>query len=265
MKYRVGSVPYLNAKPMLWSLPNDVEVLYDVPSRLPELLETGDASAILVSSIESLRMPGARVAQTSISSLGAVESVRLFSKVEFDKIKLLALDQSSMTSNALAIILLSELYGCRADTELMAPDLETMLASRDAGLLIGDKGMAQSDDSYFVLDLGEAWARLTGLPFVWAMWTGYEEFSPELASILTRASAEGMENRGEMWSWVESTFGPQPPLHKRYLFNVMDYHLTEEHWRGLTAFGEYLLKYQLIDGLSLPTRIGESIATAAAR
>ena len=60
MTYTVGSVPYLNAKPlvrMFEELGDDspVKVIYDVPSRLPKLLEEGTVQAIMVSSIEALK------------------------------------------------------------------------------------------------------------------------------------------------------------------------------------------------------------------
>ncbi|MFI5386560.1 MAG: MqnA/MqnD/SBP family protein, partial [Fimbriimonadales bacterium] len=74
MNYRIGCVPYLNAKPLVRLFEDmkgqvPVEVVYDVPSRLPDMLSTGEVQAIMVSSIEALRIPGKRVADgVSIST-----------------------------------------------------------------------------------------------------------------------------------------------------------------------------------------------------
>ena len=52
----------------------------------------------------------------------------------------------------------------------MAPDLETMLAEHDAGLLIGDPALKVDRSRYLTFDLAEEWIRLTGKPFVFAFW-----------------------------------------------------------------------------------------------
>lgn len=87
--YRVGCVPYVNALPLVVGLAeDDVEVVFDVPSRLATLLDAGEVQAALVSSIEALRRPGARVVDgIGIGSFGPVESVRLFSKVPYGMIQ----------------------------------------------------------------------------------------------------------------------------------------------------------------------------------
>lgn len=58
----------------------------------------------------------------------------------------------------------------------MAPELETMLASCDAALLIGDPALLIQRTSYpTVIDLAEEWRKHTGKPFVFAFWAVREE------------------------------------------------------------------------------------------
>ena len=58
----------------------------------------------------------------------------------------------------------------------MAPDLDTMLASCDAGLLIGDPALLIQRASYTtVIDLAEEWREHTGKPFVFAFWAARRE------------------------------------------------------------------------------------------
>lgn len=145
MPYTLGSVPYLNAKPLVrWfeEVPGSVSVVYGVPSRLPGLLESGKVQAILVSSIEALRRPDLSIADdVAICSVQEVLSVRLFSKKPIAEIRRLALDASSMTSNALARIVLARRYGVEPECSSQPPDLDSMLRDHDAALLIGDNGM----------------------------------------------------------------------------------------------------------------------------
>lgn len=254
----VGCVPYLNAKPLVWSLErageaSPVRVLYDVPSALPQMLGSGQAAAILVSSIEALRMPGARIADgVSISSYADVMSVRLFSKVEPKEIKRLALDQSSMTSNALAQIVLAESFGIRPECQPMPPDLSQMLEECDAGILIGDNGMRQSPGDFHVLDLGAEWRALTGLPFVWAVWLGREGMTPELSGHLFEAMQEGLIHIREVVPQAAEETGFALEIAEHYLTSVMDFELGDDHLSGLQAFRDLLLKHKILETAEMP-------------
>ena len=172
-RFRVGCVPYVNARPLVacFDQPNEfVEVVYDVPSRLPALLDSGEVDAILVSSIEYLRREDLVIAaDVGIMSNGPVASVRMLSKVPLEEIQTLALDESSMTSNMLAQIILAE-RGVRPSLVTMEPDQAAMLAACDACVLIGDKGLEADGTGLVDVDLGAAWTEMTGEPFVWALW-----------------------------------------------------------------------------------------------
>ena len=52
----------------------------------------------------------------------------------------------------------------------MAPDIEKMMAEHDAGLVIGDPALRVDRSRYLTYDLAEEWIRLTGKPFVFAVW-----------------------------------------------------------------------------------------------
>lgn len=254
MSYAVGCVPYLNAKPLVWPLRqpgSPVDVQFAVPSQLPPLLDAGEVQAILVSSIESLRRPNV-AGGVSISSFGEVMSVRLFSKVPYDQIQRLALDQSSMTSNALVQILLAEIYSCRPDARPLPPDLSAMLDEADAGLLIGDAGMRTEGDGLHIMDLGQAWTELTGLPFVWALWVGEAGLTPELAGHLASAAPTTLEILDEVLPLFADETGFTESLARLYLTEIMDYGFGEAHQAGLAAYAEKAAALGLIEAPKLP-------------
>lgn len=191
--YVVGSVPYVNARPLVSYFEEapdrfPVRVIYEVPSRLPALLDSGGADVVLASSIDALLTPDRRIAANlCIATRGPVSSVRLFSKKPPKEIQSLALDLSSMTSNALAGIVLEERYGVRPESSPEPPDLGAMLRKHDACVLIGDIGMRAGAEGLHVLDLGQEWTSMTGLPFVWALWIGGERLDEKLAGYLSAA------------------------------------------------------------------------------
>lgn len=268
MKYRVGCVPYLNAKPLVRMFEDHkgelpVEVVYDVPSRLPELLAKGDVQAIMVSSIEALRQPGKRVADgVSISTQREVQSVRLFSKVPPGEIATVAFDQSSMTSNALARVVLSERYERTVTGEPRAPVLAEMLKEFDACVLIGDNGMRANADGLHVLDLGYEWRRLTRLPFVWALWLGDDGLSPELSMWLNAASMYGLIHIQRIVPIAAAQTGFSVDQCDTYLRKIMDYAFDEPHRHGLREFGEFLKEFDVVKPVHFPAIIGADLVEA---
>lgn len=254
-RFTVASVPYVNAAPLVWwfeHLGEDspVRVVYDVPSRLPALLESGEAQAILVSSVDALRSPGRHVlAAPAIASRGPVQSVRLFSKVPFAEIQTLAWDASSMTSNRLSAVLLLELFGIDPKVTEMKPALGPMLATCDACVLIGDIGMSTDGSGLHVLDLGTAWTAVTGLPFVWAVWAGDSSLAGELGRLLMEAwkqsgcgaTEPATEMTAQAVAWAASRAGWSVELADNYLNQTMDFWSVGFLESSLRAFQQRLL------------------------
>jgi chorismate dehydratase len=252
VQFTVGCVPYLNAKP-LTRLFHDlgerspVRVIYDIPSRLPDFLNTEKAQAILVSSIEYLRQGDrAMVDGVSISSSGPVMSVRLLSKVPLREIQKLSLDSSSMTSNALARMLLRELFDTDPVCSIESPDLDTMLSNSDACVLIGDNGMRYTREDLHVLDLGEAWKKLTGFPFVWALWVGRRDLPVDLASWLQAARHYGSTMLDTIVADCSEQAGVSRTTGEHYLKSVMRYGFSTEERKGLRKFARMLESHDLL-------------------
>ena len=256
-KFRVGCVPYVNAIPLIFPFVNNpdspVEVVFDVPSQLPKLHEAGEVDCILVSSIDSLRHPNAQVVNgVCIGSNGPVESVRLFSRVAYGLIQTLALDQSSMTSNALAQILLREGYGAQPNCIAFPPDLEVMLDVCDAAVIIGDKGLTAQYPGARILDLGQAWTDSYDAPFVWALWTSYRNINPELAQILQSAISEFDNNPEETYQYAAQTSGWNMDLVRRYLSSCVKFPFGPDQQRGLQLYAEKLSQNNIIPTTAFP-------------
>lgn len=267
MRTVLGCVPYVNAKPIIdrfhFGGPTDVEVVYDVPSRLPALLDSGQACAVLASSYEALSTPGRTIgADVSISTFGPAESVRLFSKVPPATIQSLALDKSSLTSNHLALVILKERYDCEPLSEPLPPSLVDMLATHDACILIGNQGMTANGECLHVLDLGEEWSALTGLPFVWATWIGTQDLTPIIVSELIQAKRWGLDHLEDVIARASEDSGISLNQCDHYLREVMDFDLTDLHVEGLRKFRELLIQNDLLDPIPFPEIVGASQTTS---
>jgi chorismate dehydratase len=175
---RLGAVGYLNARPLTWTLdrsPARWQVRYDVPSACAALLHAGDIDLGLIPSIEYLQSPDYRfVPGVGIGSRGPVASVALFTDVPVESIRRVALDTSSRTSVALVKVLARHRFAIEPSFLHHAPDLASMMQHCEAALLIGDPAFDADHDALGVqkIDLGAEWTAMTGLPFIYAAWTG---------------------------------------------------------------------------------------------
>src|SRR5215831_5747256 len=179
MSIRLGAVTYLNARPLVYGLEHSdrFSIRYDVPSECARLLHARETDLGLIPSIEYLRGPApyALVPGPAVISRGPVASVAIYTRRDPKDIRTIAMDTSSRTSVALATVLLARRFGVTAEAAPMAPDLDAMLARADAALVIGDTALFLDHAALGArkIDLGEEWTAMTGLPFVYACWTGW--------------------------------------------------------------------------------------------
>ncbi len=253
MAVRIGSVPYLNAKPLVdWFHSDecdvDVDIIYAVPSELARMLREGDLDVANCSIFESLQNPNiSLIPGISISAYGAVKSVRLFSKIPLSKIKSVALDTSSLTSAALTQILITEVFKVEPRYKHHAPNLQKMLERCDAGLIIGDLKLFDLHDGTFEYDLGQGWLELTGLPFVYAAWQVREGLSsPSLTEMLTKAKKWGLQRLPPLAQKWASSMNLPPSRCEDYLLNVMNYDLVPDQMSGLRLFQQKCFEHGLI-------------------
>ena len=239
----IGSVPYMNGAPLTRWFETEAgrqaaALRYAAPSRLARWLEAGEVDVALVSSVELFRRPDTQfVPGLAIATRREALSVRLFSKVPFAEIRTVALDESSLTSSALARILLRRVYRIQPDYRDHPPVLEAMLQQADAALLIGDAGMSASGEGLYVMDLGEAWYQWTGLPFVWALWLANANAPmPLLTDLMHTAFAWGEAHLDEIIEREARRTGLPLELCARYLREVMTYRIDELFLQGLERF-----------------------------
>jgi predicted solute-binding protein len=163
--------------------------MLDDPAALCDQLAHGELDLALVSSFEFLRNPIYRIVDhVSICSAGPVYSVYVAHRRSISEIEEIELDPASETSVNLLRCLLAESkltpdliptstspgVGARVPTRGKELRLRTAASSaRRARLIIGDQAIRfrkKHEQEFHFWDLGEQWARIVDLPFVYALW-----------------------------------------------------------------------------------------------
>jgi chorismate dehydratase len=244
MPVRVGAVGYLNARPLVYGLDRlpRFALRYDIPSRCATLLHERGIDVGLIPSIEYLRGDDYRIVpDLAIASRGPVASVALYAKRPIAKVRSIAMDTSSRTSVALTRVLCARLFRIDPTVEMRGPDLDAMLERADAALLIGDNAlMLDGRADVEKIDLGDAWTKMTGLPFVYAFWAGRP-------GVLTAADIEALQAARDAGiarpdeiakKYFDDAPGRQV-VGARYLRDNIKYYLGDEDRAGLTLFYRY--------------------------
>ena len=233
---KIASVPYLNGVPLIEGIEG---VILRPPSQLGELLTTKKAAVVLVSAIEVLRHGWDYVPGIAVASPGKTDSVRLHYKVDLAKIRRVALDRNSRSSNTLARIILERSHKLRPRYVERDPSRSVSMKDVDAALTIGDTSFRPVGLPF--LDLGTEWRGLTGRPFVYALWAFLpgHPLAREMGTVLRQAKARGLAHIGEIAAREAKRLNLTTHFCRRYLTEYITYDLGPAERAGLKLFWKY--------------------------
>ncbi|HJT73743.1 MAG TPA: menaquinone biosynthesis protein [Chitinophaga sp.] len=242
-KVKVAAVSYLNTRPLLYGFRDHpvmkmLELSMDYPAKIAQQLINGevDVALVPVAIIPKLKEYHI-ISDYCIGAEGPVASVCLFSEVPLKEIKRIYLDYQSRTSVALLKVLVNEYW--KLDVELIetSDDYQDKIKGTDAGLVIGDRALAQRHISPYIYDLAEHWMRFTSLPFVFAAWISNKPLPVEFIQEFSNANAIGIHN-------IPAVVAENPyslyDLSTYYLQNI-SYPLTPAKRQGMQKFLGYLI------------------------
>jgi len=249
---RLGAVSYLNTKPLVYGLEQRADLFslrFDVPARCAALLHQAGIDLGLIPAVEYLRGDYRIVPGVAIGSNGPVDSVAIFSRVPIAQIKTLAMDSSSRTSAALTRILFASYWQVAPKLITAEPNLHVMLTRADAALVIGDPALQidERTEGLLKIDLGLAWQSFTGLPFVYAIWSGREgACQPAHVTELNAARDRGCANLGAIAAAAADGVPWREAQAMRYLGDNLRYDLGEAEIAGLRRFHELAAEHHLV-------------------
>jgi len=204
-KIKVGIVSYLNTRPLIYGLQlepiaSSIELIEDNPAQLAEMLKNNeiDLGLIPVAAIPELK-ESYLSGDYCIGTEGEAASVCLFSEVPLQQIEKVYLDYQSRTSVELLKWIMHEYWGIRPEMIFAKDeDYRKEIKGTTAGLVIGDRAFEQRKLSTFFYDLGAEWKKITGQPFVFAVWISNRKLPEEFIKLFNDANAVGLKHIDEI-------------------------------------------------------------------
>ncbi len=238
------AVSYLNTVPLVWGIEQGAqrgifEMNYALPAECADQLASGEADIGIVPVIEMARQKLEYFPSTGIACRGAVRSILLVSKVPLREIKTLATDNGSRTSVMLARIILGEKYGVAPKLISRRAELNPMLGEADAALIIGDAALHLDPATlpFETLDLGLEWNRMTGLPMVFAVWSGKKDVMlPAYEQAFLDSYREGRTHVEQIVVEQAPLRGLSESLVRTYLTQNIVFELNDRDREGLQLY-----------------------------
>lgn len=253
MGINVGEITYTNILPLYYHLdrPSLKQIGFvfepQIPSRLNEAMSKGliDIGGISSFSYGEHFKDYSILPDLSVSSIGSVGSIFLFSKVPLKNLdkKAIALTSSSATSVNLLKVILQSFYNINAKYTVMHPNFKTMMQTNDACLLIGDDAILsywKLAKTYYCYDLGELWFKHTNLPMTYAVLAVRNEVIQEKQTyvdllykeFLTSKKKSMEDHFREMIESIRRKLGGSKIFWMDY-FKGLNYDFSEKHQEGL--------------------------------
>lgn len=230
-KVKISAVSYTNTFPFLYGIRNSsivdqIDLSVDYPSACAQKVISGEVDLGIIPVGALLDLPTYYIiTDYCIGTLGAVDSVFIFSEKPIGEIKSLRLDHQSRSSNALARVLLK--YHWKQDVQIVTE------GEADAYVLIGDRTFGKKDTVPYVYDLGYYWKEFTGLPFAFAVWVANKPLDPTFIADFNAALKIGVSNPRVVL--------PEIPANPKfdfdyYLTSSLDYQLTTAKRQAIDKF-----------------------------
>lgn len=240
---RITLVSYINTRPFRDGLTasfssEELALNFQAPADCARSLWNGECDLALIPVGSIPDFPDLRLLKDHcIGAEGPVNSVFLFSQVPVSDVKEIRLDPHSRSSNGLTRVLAREWW--KIDpvwTEVKDRDFES-IAGPVATVAIGDKAYSYRNSFSYVYDLSEEWKRLTGLPFVFAVWAYRPEgLSGHQRNRIREALHRGVLQAADSALLWGPTYGYTPEEAKDYLLNRIQYFLDAPKHKALAKY-----------------------------
>lgn len=241
LRRSIAAVSYLNTIPFIYGIEHAgllrADLLLAPPADNVASFAAGDADIALVPVGALPHIPEHKIVTSCcLGADGTVRTVVITGNRPVEQTCRLWLDSHSRTSVLLGRVLCAELWGISPEYRHL-DDCSVMddPADGDAFLLIGDKVFTAEGRFAHTYDLASCWKRMTGQPFVFAVWVARPEVDDDTVDALQRSLEYGLAHIPEA---IELYGYGDKPYAYEYLTRNIDFILDRRKREALTLFAE---------------------------
>lgn len=232
-RVKICAISYINTTPFVYGIKHAgenlcVDLLLHTPSECVLKIENGECDIAIVPVASLLWLNNVEIiSDFSISATGKVRTVELLSDTPLCDITDIYLDGDSRTSALLVRILCDELWGISPNFHhVKYSDFKPISEYGSGYLMIGDKVFESEKKFKYNHDLAAAWAELTSLPFVFAVWVSRKNVGSEVVKQLNKAFSYGVNHIKESVDELVTTIDKN--LANDYLTNFIEFSLNTD-------------------------------------
>lgn len=261
-KLRIGTIPFVNALPLIYNLENDmhVELLRLPPQTLSDMLVEGKIDAALTSIVTYFDHKFSYVEKVCIGGKDRVGSVMIFARKPLEEAKTIKLDTVSLASNEMLKLVLARVLPAK-QFDFIEPGQRAPFGTVfDAELKIGDIALTLWGTYPYEYDLGELWVKAARLPAVFALWLydpkliedrGWTHY--EFTTMIQTSKSRGIDNLPEIIKRSAKMLDQPENKMDKYYREMLAFYLGPAQEESIALFYEWYLESK---GLKRP-ELGE--------
>lgn len=240
-KLRVAAVSYLNTIPFVYGLDHsdiseEIDLKLGNPRICAQLLENNQVDIALIPTGALMQIGKVNVISPyCLAADGEVGSVFLLSNTPINSINEIYTDSHSITSNLLSKILCLEHWKIHPEFTIPNEYPPVHLSVGKALVAIGDKAFKMHKQYKYAYDLAAEWKKMTGLPFVFAVWASKKNLHSKTKLQFNKALQGGVNNIQACISYNRPVVLQIDDIHD-YLTNKIKFVMNDSIRQGLELY-----------------------------
>jgi chorismate dehydratase len=251
-RIKISAVSYLNTQPFIHGLKKrkirkEIDLSLEYPSVCAEKFLSGQVDISLLPTATLPKLNGVDIISNyCIGTNHKVRTVLLLAEKPMDQLTEIYLDYQSATSVKLIRIIVEKYHKLSVEWKKTTEGFEDQVIKNSSGaIVIGDRCFDMENRYPFQYDLGEEWYKITGLPFVFAVWVSRIDLPDNFVSRFNQALQYGIDSIDDVVSLQLKSLTLERDTLRDYFLNNIDYSLTPEKRSSMELFFDNLKELQI--------------------
>lgn len=249
----VSSIAVLDSflvDPLIFKIDEQIKIIRAKPLDSGNQLIEGLVQSALIGTLDYAKGKGnwKLFPDICVAAKESFKTINLFFNKEIRDLSSIIVDMNDPTAVALLKIIMQEKYEISPKFIELNGNLNEQLNRADAALLSGNKAFEIQQSNRMFIDLGDEWYDLTGLPFVYALWSVHEmEADGSMVKKIKSMMDNNLKNMDQTLDSIFTGRNKKDKILSEFIKSRIIYHLGLEEREALNEFFRYAFFFGLIE------------------